>query len=96
MVNMKKKNILLFIIILITFPVFAQVEGQTTELEIYNELNIYTNAKYFPGVLEQAEIRTAVHFLTDAVGNLFAGSLGSYNLSIDRHTQPRQHGYGYQ
>ena len=27
-----------------------------TELEIYNELNIFSNARYYPGVIEQAEL----------------------------------------
>ena len=31
-------------------------EGQVSELDIYNELNIYSNAEYYPGVLEQAEL----------------------------------------
>ena len=53
---MKKKIFILFIIIVTILPVFSQTEGQASELEIYNELNIYTNAEYFPGVLEQAEL----------------------------------------
>ncbi len=51
-----KKIILLFIIILNIFPIFAQSDNQNSELDIYNELNIYTNAEYYPGVLEQAEL----------------------------------------
>lgn len=27
-----------------------------SELDLYNEINIYSNAKYFPGVIEQAEL----------------------------------------
>ena len=47
-------------------------------------------------VLKQAEVRTVVHFLTDAVGNLLAGFLGVYNLPIHRDIQPSKHSYGYQ
>ena len=35
---------------------FAQAALASTELDIYNEINIYSNAKYYPGVIEQAEL----------------------------------------
>ena len=53
-----KKNI--YSILLITFlsclSLWAQNTAQPSEIDIYNELNIYANAKYYPGVIEQAEL----------------------------------------
>ncbi len=35
---------------------FAQTASAPSELDIYNEINIYSNAKYYPGVIEQTEL----------------------------------------
>ena len=56
---MKKK--ILFVVSLIGFlaagnVVFAAADDVPSELDLYNELNIYSNAKYYPGVIEQAEL----------------------------------------
>ena len=57
---MKKK--LLFILLLVFvltasgFSASKVSKQEASELDIYNELNIYANAEYYPGVLEQAEL----------------------------------------
>ncbi len=53
---MKKKLFVLFIVLLSITTSWAQSDAQSSELNIYNELNIYANAQYYPGVLEQAEL----------------------------------------
>lgn len=51
---------LLSVLFIVLFPgmmaVWSQNSTEPSELDIYNELNIYSNAQYSPGVLEQAEL----------------------------------------
>ena len=50
---MKKKIIIILSLTgFLLSPLMAEVPS---ELELYNELNIYSNAKYYPGVIEEAE-----------------------------------------
>ena len=54
---MKKKIYSIFLIIFLScLALWAQNTAQPSEIDIYNELNIYANAKYYPGVIEQAEL----------------------------------------
>ena len=52
---MKKKIIFAVSILLFLCFVSSSLYAQTSELDIYNNLNIYSNAGYYPGVIEQAE-----------------------------------------
>ena len=40
----------------LSMKLFAQGSSAPSELDIYNEINIYSNAKYYPGVIEQTEL----------------------------------------
>lgn len=51
-----KKLFLSFFSLIIMFIGGNTVYAVSSELEIFNELNIYTNARYYPGVIEQAEL----------------------------------------
>ena len=55
---MKKLTVLLLISFFSAFGMglFAQTASVPAELDIYNEINIYSNAKYYPGVIEQTEL----------------------------------------
>ncbi|MBP5602174.1 MAG: tetratricopeptide repeat protein [Treponema sp.] len=46
---MKKK------LLAVSLAAFLAAGGFASELDIYNELNIYSNAEYYPGVIEKAE-----------------------------------------
>ena len=46
---MKKK------LLAVSLAAFLTAGGFASELDIYNELNIYSNAEYYPGVIEKAE-----------------------------------------
>ena len=46
---MKKK------LLAVSLAAFLAAGSFASELDIYNELNIYTNAEYYPGVIEKAE-----------------------------------------
>ena len=52
---MKKKIIFAVSILLFLGFGASSLYAQTSELDIYNNLNIYSNAGYYPGVIEQAE-----------------------------------------
>jgi len=53
---MKKRTLTaLFFMFILTMVSFA-ADLQTSELDIYNELNICANAKYYPGIIEQSEL----------------------------------------
>ena len=51
-----KRIFLVFTFFLVTFFLWAQTSSVPSELDIYNELNIYSNAGYYPGVIVQAEL----------------------------------------
>ena len=50
-----KKITFLFIIFLESIFLWAQNSSTSSELDLYNDLNIYSNAGYYPGVVVQAE-----------------------------------------
>ncbi len=50
-----KRNIFI-VIFLCTTLLWAQTSSKPAELDIYNNLNIYSNAGYYPGVVVQAEL----------------------------------------
>ena len=49
-----KRNIFIAIL-LCTSLLWAQGTSKPSELDLYNDLNIYSNAGYYPGVIVQAE-----------------------------------------
>lgn len=50
-----KRKILIFTFFLLSTFLWAQAASGPSELELYNELNIYSNAGYYPGVVVQAQ-----------------------------------------
>ncbi|MBR5402458.1 MAG: tetratricopeptide repeat protein [Treponema sp.] len=45
-----------FLILAVLFACCSFCAAAPSELDIYNELNIYINARYYPGVIEQSEL----------------------------------------
>ena len=45
-----------FLILTVLFACGSFCAAAPSELDIYNELNIYINARYYPGVIEQSEL----------------------------------------
>ena len=51
-----KRHVFIFTLLLCATFLWAQVSSKPAELDIYNNLNIYSNAGYYPGVVVQAEL----------------------------------------
>ena len=51
-----KRLFSLFTFLLCTAILWAQASSKPAELDIYNNLNIYSNAGYYPGVIVEAEL----------------------------------------